>query len=676
MLTGEPPHYANTSQAIIARLLTEQPRSVRLSRPSVPEHVELALMQALAKLPADRWSTAGEFADALQGRGVPLTHAALPPRSRRRHGRAGCLRQRASDPVTITLALVALLGIGAAVRERMRPSVEPPVVRFPLTLPADVRVGSSTVGSPLAISPDGQVIVFTATGADGTDQLWRRALDDEVAHPMPGTRNAQAPFFSPDGQWVAFWSAGKLQKIASAGTSTPLTLAETPIIFGGAWSKSGVIVIAAGPLFTVSATGGELRRLTPTSNTRVAVFPYALDDGEHAIYAERGNGGLETARLTIVDLRSGETRALGLAGTHPLGVIDGFLVYGSAANGVLAAPFDVRSLRETGGATTPLASDVVVGANGGTKAALSPTGTLVYQSGTREAEIVAVDTQGKTRPLLSTKAAFGYPRLSPDGKTLAVTEANGSRLDIWTFDLASGTPSRLTSDGGINERPEWTPDGKHVLFRSDRGTHPAIWSQPADRSEPAKPLLVSARESYFEAVMTPDSRGLVYQMDTLNEDIFYRALSGDTTPRPIAASGFNEDRPRVSPDGKWVAFVTEESGNPEVVVQPLPGPGARVQVSAGGGVEPVWSRDGKRIFYRAGARMMAATVATAATSPAFTVTSRTPLFEGNYLMAWSPHANYDVTPDGRELIMVRSVGGEQVIVVHNWRQELKKRMGR
>ena len=253
-----------------------------------------------------------------------------------------------------------------------------------------------------------------------------------------------------------------------------------------------------------------------------------------------------------------------------------------------------------------------------------------------------------------------------------MTVGTADHRDIWLYELGSGTMARLTTEGTTNERPEWSPDGTRVLYRTDRDLRTAIWWRPVDRSAGATPLLSGQRLDVFEAVLSPDARYIVYQLDTLGADIYYRATSGDTTPHPVANGPSSiETMPRLSPDGRWVAFTTNESGRDEVVVQPFPGPGGRVQVSAGGGSEPVWSRDGRRLFFRGDGQVVAAAIRT---DPGFSVTARDAVFADGYAFAANPHANYDVMPDGTHFIFLEPASEGSMVVVANWRAVLRERM--
>jgi serine/threonine-protein kinase len=311
---------------------------------------------------------------------------------------------------------------------------------------------------------------------------------------------------------------------------------------------------------------------------------------------------------------------------------------------------------------------------GNSEAVMSPTGTLVYQVANVDAVIGWVGFDGRFEPLLAEPRAYAYPRLSPDGSRVAVSIGVGGRSDVWVYDIAAGTLTRLTDSGTLNERPEWTPDGRSALYRADRGARTAIWVQPADLSAPAQPLQASDAHDYYEGVVTPDGRFIVFQIDdggASQADVMYRALDGDTTSHPIAASNFVEAQPRVSPDGRWVVYVTDASGASQVVVQPFPGPGGQVQVSVAGGSEPLWAPDGRRIFYRDGRHLIAASVTT---SPTFAVTGRTEVFADEYVFAQAPHANYDVAPDGERFLMLQSAQEPELVVVYGWLSELLARM--
>jgi Tol biopolymer transport system component len=379
-----------------------------------------------------------------------------------------------------------------------------------------------------------------------------------------------------------------------------------------------------------------------------------------------------TAKLGVASLSSGDCKVFDLPGVNALGVIDKLLFYTTAEGVVMAVPFDMRKW-EPSGSPVPVLTDVEVNqTTGAANAALSRNGSLAFASGLTPVEVELVDFHGQSQPLLSEKLSYAYPRFSPDGRKIAITVATPAQRDIWVYDIAGKTSVRISSegDGEINERPEWSPDGKRILYRSSRGKRAGIWLRPVDLSERETPLLVNDREDYWEVVMTPDNNGIVYQIDTVGADIFYRRLSGDTLAKPIAATPAVETMGRVSPDGRWIAYVTPESGTDQVVVQSFPQSAGRVQVSIGSGREPVWSRDGTRLYYRDDRHVVEARFTT---SPTFGVTSRQNLFDDTFLRA-PFHANYDVSPDGTHFTFLKGTDNAELITVYNWIAEVRKKL--
>jgi serine/threonine-protein kinase len=454
----------------------------------------------------------------------------------------------------------------------------------------------------------------------------------------------------------------------------PQMIIEAPEHVGAAWiSPDSIVVAQNGRLVLVSPAARTVRALSVPDTTRsetAQMYPASAGDGEHVLYSSRGHGGAEGVKIGLMSLTTGRSRILDVAAVSALGMLDGRLIAVTGNENIVAVPVDLARGRVTG-RPLPVASGVAVTAARVGKAALSVAGTLAFVSGAHESELVLVDLAGSRRTLLAERRTYGFPRYSPDGRRIALTIATAGSSDVWIYDMAAGTTTRLTSGGAANERPEWTPDGKRVLFRTDRANLSSIWWQPVDGSGAATPLLLSRTAPAFEAVVTPDGKGVVYQVDTSASDLEYRMLSGDTAPKRIAATRADEASPRVSPDGRWITYTTDESGTQEVVVRPFPGPGPKVQVSTNGGAEPVWSRDGKRLFYRTGRRVVAATLTTA---PQLSVASRSELFDDVFLPATSPHANYDVSPDGSRLLFLAGVDDQRLIVIYNWAAELRNRL--
>jgi serine/threonine-protein kinase len=671
MLAGEPPFTGPTLQSIVAKVLTEETPEITAVRRSVPPHVAEAIRGALEKLPADRFESGRAFAEALDGGAM----VRVPRRQTRREtDKAWPWKPLA---IALGVAMVALAGaLGWHIVHAPR-SEAPPVTRFGLELPANVRLAVySLAGANVAVSPDGRSIVLVAEGPSGSRQLYLRRIESLDFTALPGTEGASQPVFSPDGRWLGYLAGGRLMRVAMDG-SAPQTVLPVSDIPGFAWASNDSIVLAdgSGALSIVAASGGTPRRFAVLDSANGEVlqqYPVTLPDGEHIVYASWGAGGLESIRMGVVSLRTGKARRLNLPGTSPLGMVDDYLVYVTANSNVLAAKVDMRTL-DVRSNPRPVGSGVMMGTGGVAKAAMSANGTLVHFGGARLSRLVLVSLDGSAQPLLDEERAYGYPRFSPDGRRIAITIESGSTSDIWVHDRLSGTTTRFSLGGSTNERPEWTPDGSRVLFRTDRSAFSAIWWRPIDQSERETPVLDGpGNAAYFEGVITPDGKSIVYQIDSTGADIAYQALEGDRAPRFITNTSAIETAPRISPDGKWIAFETDVSGARQVVVQPFPGPGPREQVSTDGGREPVWARDGRRLFYRGTHSVY---VVEYSITSGFSVLSRRPLFEDTYLPAVSPHANYDVSPDGTKLLMLEGIDNPRMIVVENWATEVRRALG-
>jgi serine/threonine-protein kinase len=678
MLTGDPPHTASTAQAIIARVLTEKPRPVRAVRDTVPIVVEAAIDKALAKLPADRFASASEFADALQGKATFTPAVALSQSAREPGQRAGLLARVTSRPVLGSALLVATAVALWAWLGRAGPSAPPPV-RFVLAVPNDQRFELS-LARPFAISSDGRRIVYAAL-KDGGRTLVSRAVDELESHPIAGTEGAATPAISPDGRWIAFRVAGTVRKVPIGGgpssVLTSLTFADRR---GLAWLSNDELVVpaptkgGATSLWRLSAAGGPLRPFTKidsSANEASQAMPVPIPDLGLVLYSSFPSGlSVTNGRIAVARIADGRTTILDVAGSNAIGIAFGHLLYVREDGAIMAVPFDPKAIRVTGD-PIPLLQGV---RRAGDRTALSASGTLVYMAGGGMGQIVRVDERGVATPLIADKGSYAHPRFSPDGRRLAVDVVSAGGVDIWTYDVASGTSTRLTS-ARDNDRPEWTPDGKRVLYLSsqDAATY-SVWWQPADGSTAAEELYRGTR-TVREATLLNDGRTLVVRLDTPDNqrDINIVSLAKPAEPAPLVTTAADELMPRVSPDGKWLAYQSNESGQYEIYVRPFPGGGSRTTVSNAGGTEPLWSRDGCRLFYRNGSQLVAAGCST---SPSFAVTSREILFSGNFdLHAF--HPNYDVAPDGHHFAMISSGNAEpQVVVVANWLEELRQRLGK
>ncbi|HVX38157.1 MAG TPA: protein kinase, partial [Gemmatimonadaceae bacterium] len=489
MLAGEPPHTGNSAQQIIMKIVTEEAAPVTKLRKTVPPNVSAALAKALEKLPADRFESAKAFADALRDPHFSTNATRVVGAPSR-----ASMRTIARSPAAIGLA-AALIAVGgfAGAQWRDARDVVRPVVRFNMSLPSTMLVTNAAEGTNVAVSPDGNTIAYGLPDSTGTAQLYLRPIGALGARAVPGTDGAQQPCFSPDGQWVAYIARASVWKIPVTGGSPVLVGSAGVSPTGIAWSSTGVIVLGTeGGLMSLPASGGSPTTLVRPDRARQELYfnqPRVMPDGKTVLFSIQPYGGLSGIHLGEFTLGSGSVKRLGLNLMDVLGYVDGTLVYALTSGALMAVPFDYRSGQTTGSAVSLGPSVTPMIAVAASMAAMSPTGTLVYQPADAQGVLGWVDMHGAFTPLIAQPQAYAYPRISPDGKRVVVSIGSPGQNDVWVYDIASATLTRLTTGGAQNDRPEWTPDSRRVLFRSDRGASTAIWWQPADLSAPATPLI-------------------------------------------------------------------------------------------------------------------------------------------------------------------------------------------
>ena len=670
MLVGDPPHLAGTAQAIIAKLLTERPASVSASRPSVPAHVDAAIARALEKLAADRFATTKDFVDALEGKGAIVASASNQWTSTGA-GRTAGSRLRGLAPWLLVALLAGWVG-WQQLRPRARPDAA--VVRVNFDVPPGTRVDDVISGTTLAVSPGGDMIAFTSTGPTGfrlylrrTNELVARELTDAVGRNLT---------FSPDGRWLAFTEGNLLRKVSvNGGEVTTIATTGGAMPYGLAWSEGGTIYVGSfSGLWAIPASGGTAVRVAGDENggTKMGFrWPLILPGGEAILFAAGGSSSFTTSRLAHLTLATKKVVEYETRIVMPLGMVGDQLVYVSPTGDLLAVGFDLRAARLLG-EPVQMEQGVVVDQTAGAKASLSPSGTLAYLRGRAQFQPVLVrGGSSDASVLVREPAMYQSPRFSPDGGRVAMTVYSASATDIWIFDVRRNTFTRLTTEG-LNLRPEWTADGRYVVFIATRAGKRGIWRQPADGSGEAE-LLYQPEVEALEAVTSPDMKWLLFRTapgTPYPRDILAVPLTGTKTVVPIVTGPFTESQPRLSPDGKWLAYQSSESGRFEIYVRPFPQSGARVQVSDNGGSEPIWARSGRSLFYRnTDGEVIGVGVSTGS---AFSIGTRSTVLKGDFLTD-AGHANYDVGPDGRFLMLKRAGAESQTIVVHNWASELRQK---
>jgi Tol biopolymer transport system component len=684
MLTGDPPFTGSTAQAIVARVVTEQPRQITTQRRTVPPHVEAAVLTALEKLPADRFATAAEFIEALDGKGVRASHVT---RATGAPAPAPWRRRPAAIGTGLTVAALAIL----AAWGWLRSPPAPPVIRYSLGFPANQGMQQGVLGVNLAISPDGRRFVYLGPGERGP-QLWVRDRSQLDATPLPGTEGAVSPVFSPDGKHVAFAAGISFTlKVVSVDGGPPVTLAENSSGGGGglAWGDDGWIYYdtGLGGFNRVRAKGGEPENVMPLDTAAAELglaWPDVLPGGKQLLIRSRRSLNPDDFDIVVVDIPSGTRHVLtrGLVARY---VEPGYLVFVRADGALVAARFEPGD-SELRGSASPLLEGIMTKQFGSVDIAISREGTLLYVPGASAGslgELAWVSRDGAVTPLqptvnLTPSGNRGLA-LSPDGTRLALDVVGPQSVDLWVKQLPSGPFSRLTFEGRSNIRPTWTADGKSLVYISERN-NTAVWRQRADGSSPPELLFAGPRQ-INEAQLSRDGRWLVYrEIGDSSRDVYGIRLGQDTVPVPLLTSRFNEYAAALSPDGAWLAYVSNESGTPEVYVRPFPRTSeARYQVSRAGGEAPRWGRQGRELFYESGAREMM--VVSVKLNPSFVAEEPRRLFAlGTGLANSSVVPYYDLAPDDSRFIMLRlgggeqSAGGGQLVVVEHWLQEMRAKV--
>jgi serine/threonine-protein kinase len=562
-----------------------------------------------------------------------------------------------------------------------------PVVRLATVLPLDEDLARSR--SRMAVSPDGRKLVYRLS-SHGKPALATRSLDTLEPRIIEGSENGAGAFFSPDGDWIAFVDPqGKLKKVRIGGDA-PLTIAELSVLlsgiyFWGTWGDDGTIVFTGGTgtLLRVSGAGGTPEEATALDRARGEILhsqPEVLPGGKALLYLALVAPS-KRQDLVVRPKETGITKVLLEGATGPARYVPtGHLLFAREST-LFAVPFDLRNL-ELWGDPFPVAEGLEVSLYGNYRAAqfdVSKEGTLVYLVDTPgiRASLVWVDRHGKATPVTEERNAYMVPRLSPDGDRIAFTvldEETGQR-DVWVLDRNRGTRTRLTFGEGLSTDPVWSPDGRTVAFASTRSGRFSVFSLAEDGTGEATPLTRPREGLIFPRQWLPDGSGLLFQVVAASQDIGVLRVGARFEEEILLGTPFWELEPSVSPDGKWLAYASDESGRREVYVRDFPGPGRRWLISADGGDEPLWAPSGLELFYRNDNQMMVVPIS-AAREPGTPLV----LFEGEYERDpfGNDARNYDLSPDGTRFLMVRREvesdrpQQQQLNVVLNWFEELKR----
>jgi eukaryotic-like serine/threonine-protein kinase len=662
MLTGEPPHSGTTAQAIIARLMTDEVRPLTVLRRSVPTHVDAAVRHALEKLAADRFATAGEYAQALQGKGDPAKLSRYLPATPDMVSRTAGRRLMWREGIAWSAAAIAVAAL-VWVRSIAPAVPEAPVVRMTIDPPAGERIMLG--GFPIAISPQGDKLAYVTQSTTGYRTIVQSVSEIEGRTEL-AARSLRNITFSPDGRWIAYAEGLDIMRVSSEGGPAEVVgTSETHQIEGLAWAPDGTIFIGSDKgLFVVPARGGTVRAFIDSAVIDRALFPALMPDGR-TVLVRSGQRLSGASNIVAISLNTRKVTAIGLSADRALGVVADHLIYLNAIGDLAAVPFDVAARKVRG--------DPILLESGVVGIALSAAGTLAFKPNAYSFQLVLAGG-GTETPVRSDAAAYATPRFSPDGRRIAVAVSTRDGADIWVQDRVANTFTRLTTVG-INTAPEWSPDGRRVLYKSNIDGRIRIMWVPVDGSARADTLYVPDVD-LNEAVLSPDGRWLVVRTipgGAYPRDIFAVDLTGDRKLQPMATGPTSEQMPRLSADGKWLAYQSDLSGRTEIYVRPFPGEGARVQVSNEGGSEPLWDRTGRTLYYRAPNGITAVTVTT---GTEISIGARR-LALASAEAADPTHPSYDVAPDGSQFLVLRRAGGEaKAIVIHNWRREFREKLQR
>jgi Tol biopolymer transport system component/predicted Ser/Thr protein kinase len=666
MLTGRRLFEGETTSDVLAAVLTKEPDWSR-----APESAHRLLKSCLEKDPKQRLRDIGDAWRLLDG--IP---AQLAP------------RDRLSQTAAAVLAACLAVALWAPWRTTLR-SAEQAATRVDLDLGPAVSL-VSTIGPSVILSPDGTRLVFVSQGVDAVRRLFTRRLDEQRANVVPGTEGAYAPFFSPDGQWVAFFSQGKLKKVHVDG-GEPVSLCDAPSSRGGSWGDDGNIVAALdqqGGLSKVAPEGGNAEPIT-TLNLEVGEtshrWPQVLPGAQAVLFeAAVAYGNYETADIVAVSVKDGRRKiVIEHAGMYPRYLPSGHLIYVSKGT-LFAVAFDPNRLEARGAATRlgEVASEPNLGFG---QLDFARNGTLAYRSGGSQGlrTLEWLDSTGKVVNVGFEPASYTFPRVSPDGRRLLYLVAEGLSQNLWSYDLERGIKTRLTNGLTVNY-PLWSPDGQFIVFQSLGGM---FWTR-ADGAGKPEPLMQG------KAIQLPWSFGasgklLAYSEQTPGAGAEVRVATVESSSgqmragqsRPLFKTATGTAYPALSPDGRWLAYANAEGGRYEVYVRAFPDNGTQFQISNAGGVMPMWSRTGRELFYRTEDQsLMVASYEVKANS---FVAGKPRLWFARPLANNGLGGNFDLAPDGQRFLVLMPAESKQsdetqshITLVMNFFDEMRRRTGR
>ncbi|HET9386059.1 MAG TPA: protein kinase [Gemmatimonadales bacterium] len=673
MLTGRATFSGDSTPATLIAIVEREPEWAALP-PATPASVRRLLERCLVKDPKLRLRDVGDArADLIEGPPSPPSQS--PPRASRLRAAVQWVLVPA-----LTAAAAALLVWYVEPASPSPGSSAGAIARLVITAPPGEPLATDTVG--VAISPDGRRVAYVA--GRGNRRIYLRDIDQFDSIPLPGTEGANSAFFSPDGESIGFVAGGRMKRVRVAGGS-PQTITETvqtASAFTASWESDDTIFFTPVPgtgIWRVPATTGgsptALTKLTETESTHR--WPQLLPGGKALLFSAAGTSGSQSY---VQLLETGARRPL-VKGEGTRYLPTGHLVYTQGGT-LVAVPFDPERLEITGPPFTAFSGVLQMNrlrnstvTNLVPQIAFSNAGSVAYVPASRrppQHALVWVNRTGVEQPTGAYGGVYYQPRISPDGRRVAVTIGGEDFDDVWVYDLTRHSWSRFTTTGGNNAFPLWAPEGDRLTYVSDRAGPDNMYSKPLDDSGPERRLAVSDTANYPFGWSKDGTLVFVATDPGTLQDIWVLRPGEGAKPEPLVRTRYGEGAPAISPDGRWLAYASNESGRNEVYVRPFQGPGERSTVSIDGGNEPVWSPTGRELFFRNGDAMMAVDVSA---GPSFAASKPRLLFEKHYQASQALWPNYAVAPDGR-FVMVKALdqegGPTQINVVVNWFDELKR----
>jgi serine/threonine protein kinase/Tol biopolymer transport system component len=680
MVTGQKAFEGKSQASLIAAIMHAEPPPIASSQPLWPPAFERVVRRCLAKSPENRWQSAADLRAELRwiadSQVTPPTDQSLESRP---------ARTRPFLQAGILLVLIGTVAVLSLFLWRLTGVTEPrAMVRFTVGPPNgwsfDDALGIGGAGYP-SLSPDGRLLAFAARDRAGASSLWIRAIDDLEPRQLASTEDAGGPFWSPDSQWIGFFAQGALKKVAVAG-GLAQSLGNREIGGGGTWSASGAIVFQSGYPFKLAraAAGGGAIAPLPASISDGNLGPQFLPDGQHLLFFVPGRSehsgvfvgsveGRDIARVVAADAPAVYSRS-----GHLLFIQSGTL---------LAQPFDLATRRLTG-EPTAIAEHVLVRDDPTIPVSVSNNAVLAYRTGSfaDDKQLMWIDRTGKVLASVGESGRFFGPNLSPDSRRIVIHRHENGGGDVWVGDVEHGTWSRLTFDATLdNFNPLWSPDGRRVVYGNLRDGRWGIYAISADGAGTEERLLESDR--HIEPMdWSRDGQFLIYSLNDPNTgaDVWALPLAGRQQPFPVLHSAFNESQPQLSPDGRWLAYDSDQTGRPEVYVSAFPNGAGKWQISTTGGVSARWRADGRELYFMSpgydNGKMMAVDVRAEGSSVQPGVPHA--LFDSGHVAM--PHGNafypgYAVSADGQRFLIPRREHSAQplpITVVVNWTALLKK----